>query len=212
MLYWRMSFRRLDHYPRRPHLEFFRRYPDPFYAVTFELDATTLRRALVAAEASTFAGFCWALHRAMLAVEAFRVRLHGEDVVLYDGLRMGLTMPGPERTFSFTQLDWDADPAEFLRMAAAAAARGRREVNLSGGEAPNFAYYTAAPRLPFTSLSHARLPDPTAGQPLIAFGRFREDGGRVLVPVSVQVNHMYVDGADMGDLYEAASEAFARGL
>lgn len=207
-----MGFRRLDPYARRPHLEFYRRYPDPFYAVTFELDATALRGALRAAGASTFAGFCWAMHQAVLAVEAFRVRLHGEEVVLYDGLRLGLTTPGPERTFSFVQLDWDADAAAFLRAAAAATARARGEVTLTGGEAPDFAYYTALPKLPFTSLSHVRLPDPTAGQPLVAFGRFREDSGRVLVPVAVQVNHLYVDGNDLGDLYEAASEAFARGL
>jgi chloramphenicol O-acetyltransferase type A len=207
-----MGFRRLEHYARRPHLEFYRRYPNPFYATTFELDATALRRALVAARASTFAGFCWALHRAALQIEAFRVRLRGEEVVLYDTLRLGLTTPGPERTFSFVQLDWDADAGEFLRAAAAATARAAQEVRLTGGDAPDFAYYTALPKLPFTGFTHAPLPDPTAGQPLVAFGRFREEAGRVLVPVAVQVNHLYVHGNDLGELYEAASESFARGL
>jgi hypothetical protein len=30
------------------------------------------------------------------------------------------------------------------------------------------------------------------------------------VPVGVLVNHLYVDGSDLGDLYEAAQDSFAR--
>lgn len=207
-----MGFVRLDAYPRRPHLEFYRRYPCPFYAATFELDAGPLRRRLVAAGASTFAGFCWAFHRAVLAIEAFRVRLHGDDVVLYDDLRLGLTTPGQGRTFTFVQLEWDADPTRFLATAAEVTARAAQAVDLHGGDAPDFAYYTALPKLPFVGFTHAPLPDPTAGQPLVAFGRFRDEGERVMVPVSVQVNHLYVDGGDLGDLFEAAQDSFTRAL
>ena len=197
-------------YPRRAHLEFYRRYPSPFYSVTFELDATALRRSLVAAGRSTYAGFCWAFHRALLTVEAFRVRLAGEDVVVYDGLRLGLTVPAPRGTFSFTDLQFDPDPAQFFPAAAAVMARASSRAQLVGGDAPDFAYYTALPRLPFTGFTHVALPDRCAGQPEIAFGKFREQDGRVLVPVGVQVNHMYVDGGDLGALYEAAAESFAR--
>jgi chloramphenicol O-acetyltransferase len=44
---------------------------------------------------------------------------------------------------------------------------------------------------------------------MTAFGRFREEGGRLFVPVGLQVNHMYVDGLDLGDLFEAAQLSFA---
>lgn len=207
-----MGFRVLTEYPRRLHLEFYRRYPNPFYAVTFELDATRLRRRLAEEGRPVYAGFCWAFHRAVLQVEAFRVRLAGEDVVLYDGLRLGLTVPAPARTFSFVQLEWDAAPERFFPRAAEVMAAGSAQVNLAGGDAPDFAYYTALPKLPFVALSHAPLPDPTAGQPAIAFGRFNERSGRSVVPVSVQVNHVFVDGADLGALYEAAEASFAQAL
>lgn len=206
-----MSPQVLHDYPRRAHLEFYRRYPSPFYAVTFELDAGPLRRRLREAGASTYAGFCWAFHRALQAVPAFRVRLAGEDVVLHERLRLGLTVPAPGRTFSFMALDWDDDAGRFLPTAAAAMARAGARVDLSGGgEAPDFAYYTALPRVPFTGLTHAALADRTAGQPEVAFGKFREEGARVLVPVGVQVNHMYIDGTDLGDLYEGAQDSFTR--
>jgi chloramphenicol O-acetyltransferase len=83
-------------------------------------------------------------------------------------------------------------------------------VDLTGGAAPDFAYYTSLPKVPFTSFTHVALPDPTAGQPETAFGKFREVDGRTLVPVGVLVNHLFVDGADLGELYEGASGSFAR--
>lgn len=208
-----MSFRVLHEYPRRAHLEFYRGYPSAYYSVSFELEAGLLRRQLKAAGVSTYAGFCWAFHRALLAIEAFRVRLHGEDVVLHDRLRLGLTVPAPARTFSFVNLEWDEDPSRFFPAAAEAMTRASAQVDLrGGGEAPDFAYYTAVPRLPFIGFTHVPLADPAAGQPAIAFGKFREEGERLLVPVGVQVNHMYVDGADLGELYEGAQASFVRGL
>jgi chloramphenicol O-acetyltransferase type A len=205
-----MSFRVLDDYPRRAHLEFFRRSPHPFYSLTFELDATRLRARARETGASVYAALIWAYHRALLGIDAFRTRLDGDRVVLHDSLRVGLTVPAPGRTFSFATVDWDADPERFLPAARAAMTAASAGVDLSGGDAPDFAYYTALPLVPFTSFAHVAQPDPTAGQPQAAFGRLREAGDRAVVPVGLQVNHLYVDGADLGELYAAASASFER--
>jgi chloramphenicol O-acetyltransferase type A len=205
-----MSHRVLADYPRRAHLEFFRRNANPFYAVTFDLDATAVRAAARTASASTYAAMVWAYHRALLGIDAFRTRLVGEDVVLHDSLRIGMTVPAPQRRFTFATLEWEEDARAFLARGSAIVDRAEQGVDLSGGSAPDFAYYTALPKVPFSSFTHVALPDPTAGQPEAAFGRFREQDGRTLVPVGVLVNHLYVDGADLGDLYEAAQESFAR--
>jgi chloramphenicol O-acetyltransferase type A len=203
-----MATKVLTEYPRRPHLEFYRANPSPFYAVTFELDAAALRARAREVGGSTYAALCWAFHRAMLPIDAFRVRLSGEDVVLHDTLRIGMTAPGPDRTFTFVAHEWNPDGEEFLRAAAAEVARSTGMVDLSRGKAPDFAYYTALPRVPFLSFTHAPHRDRDAGQPMTAFGQFHEDGARLLVPVGFQVNHMYVDGADIGDLYDGARASF----
>jgi chloramphenicol O-acetyltransferase type A len=203
------SFRVLENYPRRAHLEFFRRNVSPFYHLTFELDATRVRARTKEVGGSIYAALVWAYHRALLGIEAFRTRLHGDRVVLYDSLRIGMTVPAPGRTFTFAILEWEADGAGFLARAAEAMRQASQQVDLTGGAAPDFAYYTALPKIPFSSFSHVALTDPTAGQPEAAFGKFREDSGRTLVPVGILVNHVFVDGADLGDLYEAARDSFA---
>lgn len=60
-------------------------------------------------------------------------------------------------------------------------------------------------------LVHVALPDRCAGQPEIALREFREQVGRVIVPVGVQVHPMSVDAANSAR-YEAAAESFARAL
>jgi chloramphenicol O-acetyltransferase type A len=135
--------------------------------------------------------------------------LQGEEVVLYDSLHVGLTVPAPNRTFSFASLTWQDDAPAFLARAAEVLAGASAAIDLTGGDAPDFAYYTALPKVPFSSFTHVALADPTAGQPEAAFGRYQERGGKTFVPVGVLVNHLYVHGADLGDLYEAAQESFA---
>jgi chloramphenicol O-acetyltransferase type A len=204
-----MGYRVLDHYPRRAHLEFYRRNPHPFYGVNFELDATRVRERARAVDASTYAALIWTFHRALIGIDAFRTRLLGEDVVLYETLHIGMTLPAPDRTFTFAQLVWDPEAPRFLAHAAEAMERATTHVDLSEGPTPDFAFYTALPKVPFTSFTHPALPDPLQGQAETAFGRFREQDGRTIVPVSVLVNHLYVDGADLGDLYERLTESFA---
>ena len=203
-----MAFKILDPYPRRPHLEFYRDNPAPFYAVTYELEATRVRARARELGFSTYAALCWTFHRAMLGIEAFRVRLDGENVVLHDQLRIGMTVPAPGRTFTFATFEWDGSAERFLRRAVEVMAQASSGVDLGGGAAPDFAYYTSAPKVPFTGITHVRHKDPRAGQPMTAFGKFSEVNDKVWVPVGMQVNHMYVDGADMGDLYEAAEASF----
>lgn len=205
-----MSFRVLVDYPRRAHLEFFRARGNPFYSMTFELDATRVRSRARELGASTYAALVWTYHRALSSIDAFRTRLDGDRVVLHDALRVGMTVPAPRRTFTFATLDWEPDAPAFLARARTVMADASTRVDLTGGAAPDFAYYTALPLVPFTSFAHVALPDPTAGQPEAAFGRFRAEGGRSIVPVGVLVNHLYVDGADLGELCDAARESFER--
>jgi chloramphenicol O-acetyltransferase type A len=204
-----MPFRILHDYSRRAHLDFYRNHPSPFYTVAFELDATRVRARAKEIGASTYASLVWCCHRALLTLDAFRTRLAGDDVVLYEGLRIGMTVPAPAGTYTFATPPWSPDAERFLAAARRVMAEASSRVDLSGGDAPDFAYYTALPKVPFASFTHVTLPDPTAGQPQIAFGRFDEAGDRVRVPVAVQVNHMFVHGADLGELYEAARDSFA---
>ena len=115
-----MASRVLHDYARRAHLDFFRHHPSPFYSLTFELDASRVRERARELGASTYAAMVWCYHRALLGIDAFRTRLDGDDVVLHDSLRVGMTVPAPGRTFSFANLEWEPEAPRFLAAARTA--------------------------------------------------------------------------------------------
>lgn len=204
-----LSYSPISDYPRQAHYEFYRANPRPFYSVSFELDVTRLRARLAAERAPVYAGLCWHFHRALQSLPAFRVRLQDDALVGYDKLRMGMTVPAPRKTFTFATFEWEPDWPRFAVGARDVLDRASAQVDLSGGAEPDFAYYTALPKIPFLSFTHVAPADPNAGQPGTAFGRIGARGESFFVPVGIQVNHRFIDGSDLGDLYEAAQESFA---
>lgn len=202
--------RRVVHdYYRRDHLEFFSRYRSPFYSVSFELDATPLKAELERHGLATYLGFAWTMTAALQAVEDFRYRVEDGEVYLYEQLHPALTVPAPNGRFSFCALEFHPDRAEFHRRAAPRLQAASAQVDLAGGKGPEYVYFTALPGVPFTTFTHVVPDDPLGGQPRVAFGRFTRRDGRLLVPVALLVNHVYIDGAALGRLYEEAARRFA---
>ena len=46
------------------------------------------------------------------------------------------------------------------------------------------------------------------GRPRVAFGQFFEESGRLMVPVGLEVNHVFIDGAAIATLVEGAQREF----
>jgi len=70
-------------------------------------------------------------------------------------------------------------------------------------------HFTTLPWVSFTSFAHARKHDPGDSVPKVAFGKFTEEGGRVLLPISVEVHHALMDGLHVGRYLTRLEEALA---
>ena len=58
----------------------------------------------------------------------------------------------------------------------------------------------------FTSFKHASRLDRTQTIPRIVFGKIFDDGPRKLMPLSVEANHMIMDGFHVGKLFNRFQE------
>lgn len=203
------KYRAVQDYYRQEHLAFFARYRSPFYSVTFELDATAIKAFVERRGLPTYLNLAYFFTRALQAVEDFRYRLVEGQVVLYEQLHPALTVPAPGGRFSFCALRFHPEVDEFNRLARPAMERASSTVSLEGAPEPDNVYFTALPKVPFTAFTHVVPDDPAAGQPRVAFGRFRDQGGRLQVPMALLVNHLYIDGAALGALVEQAQAEFA---
>lgn len=189
---------------RKDHFNFFRQFEEPFFGVTVNIDCT---KAYAAAKDKSVSFFLYYLHKALAAansVEAFRYRIGGNEVFLYEKVNASPTINRPDGTFGFSYIDYHIDFNDF----AAEAQKEIERVQNSTGLVPavsgeNVIHFSSIPWINFTSLSHARSFSFNDCIPKISFGKMTEANGIKSMPVSVHVHHALMDGYHVGQFVEA---------
>lgn len=203
-----MGYRVVDDYYRQEHFDFFRTYEMPFYSMTFDLDITAVKKFSSERGYSVYLTLCYLFARGMNRIEDFRYRVLNDEIVLYDQLEIAATLPAPDGAFSFAHFENDPDLESFLRRANTVAQRAQEQATLKATAEGNTILFTAIPGVRFTGLTHATPADRSDGRARVAFGQFFEDSGRLMVPVGLGVNHIFIDGVALGRLVEEVQAEF----
>jgi chloramphenicol O-acetyltransferase type A len=180
---------------RKDQFAFFRRFEEPFFGVTVEVDCTA---AYDKAKANGHSFFLEYLHCSLVAAnetEPFRYRISGDDVWIFDQVNASPTINRPDGTFGFAYMDFHPAMADFLPAANAEIARVQAATGLVpavSGE--NVIHYSSIPWINFTGISHARSFSFPDSCPKISFGKMTEKAGRRVMPTSVHVHHALMDG------------------
>lgn len=189
----------IAHWPRKDHFNFFRKFEEPFFGVTIQVDCT---RAYANSKARNASFFLYYLHKSLVAAnqtEPFRYRISGDDVFVYDQVNASPTINRPDGTFGFAYLDYHESFDIFQKNALTVI----DDVKVSTGLVPalsgeNVIHYSSIPWLNFTSLSHARSFSVNDSIPKISFGKMTEQNGNRIMPVSIHVHHALMDGYHVG--------------
>lgn len=200
-----MEYRVVKDYYRRESFEFFRRYRNPFYSISYRLPFGRLKAFLDERGWRSYLNLCYFFTRAMQPLEDFRYRLKDGEIVLYDAIHAGLTVPAAGGLYSFAYFDYSPDVTRFN--AEAVLPPPDAPPDLSERHSAIHVYFTAIPGIPFTALTHAS-DDTTDGAPRVGFGKPYRESGELWVPVGIQVNHAFIDGRALGELYARAVECF----
>ncbi len=197
-----MPFTVVKSYYRQKNFDFFKDFANPFYSITFDLDITHVKAFADDHGYPVYFTLCYLFTRAAQPLEDFRYRLKDDQIILYDHLDLSAIVPAPGGLFSFAYMDYDPDPEIFMKRARQAAQVAGQYVTLDEPEETNHLLFTSLQGVPFTGMTHASTSDFSDARPNIAFGKFRRDGNRLLVPVGLAVNHLFIDGAPLGKLFE----------
>ncbi|MFN3860143.1 MAG: CatA-like O-acetyltransferase [Roseateles sp.] len=199
----------LTAWPRRAALAHFRDMAQPAFSVTVPVDVTGLRERAARHGATPWLAYHHAALEATNAVDAMRQTLKtaGDGVREFAVVHASTTVLRDDGSFGFLTLPREPSLAAF---AAHARPRLQRVREASGdlfaanepGEVDeaSLVHMTALPWLAFTAFTHAR--GRGDDRPKIAFGRFNEQGGRLLMPVCIDVHHALCDGVHVGRFFE----------
>lgn len=197
----------IDQWPRRATYEFFKDYDDPFFNITANLDVSNLYRFC---KQNDLAFSLAALYYSLVAaneIREFRIRLLNGRLVEFDRIHATQTIFNDDATFSFAYFEMKDDALEFNGAGKAAREKYKAlktydvEANRS-----DLIYYSVIPWVSFTSFKHASRLDRSQTVPRIVFGKLFDAGERKLMPLSVEANHMIMDGFHVGKYFKRFQE------
>ena len=188
----------LSSWPRREIFAFFSGISNPFYAVTFRLDVTALRRYTKERGLSFYHSMIWLCTRALARVEAFSYAIREGELVRLESRRPSFThlKPGSE-SFQIVTLSCEGSLEEFCAAAREKAEKQDYFIDFAG-EGIDMVFFSCLPWLDLTALTNERDLDPDDAIPRIAWGKFVPENGRLMLGLSVEVNHRFIDGAHIG--------------
>jgi len=194
---------------RRDTFEFFRHFDKPYFNVCTTLDVTNLLEFLKTRPGySVSLAYHYFAVRVANEIEPFRYRLKDGGVIVYDVIHGGTTVLLPNEAFILAYFDFDPDFDKFMP----AAQRNVEEAMASSVFSPrpndDAIHFTTVPWIAFTSFSHARNWGTEDSVPKVAFGKFIQQEGRVVMPTSVEVHHALVDGLHVGRYLQRLGEMF----
>ncbi len=194
----------LSTWKRRDHYLWFRKYEQPFFSVTVDIDVTAAwKSSLRSGAVSFFLTSLFTMLKAANDVEAFRLRLRPRGVWRHDRVAVGPTVMRRDETFGFSRLE----PADTLQefaargRAAIAHAAARRGLESPKKSSDDIIFHSVLRWIRFTSFANA-LPGGGDSIPRIVFGQCTRERGRMKMPVAVEVHHALVDGLDVARFFE----------
>lgn len=199
----------LETWPRRAALAHFRGMAQPAFSITAPVDVTGLRERAAAHGATPWLAYHHAALEAANGIAAMRqtLKADGSGVREFAVIHASTTVLRDDGSFGFLTLAREVSLAAFAARAGRHLERVRRASgDLFAADEPGdvreetLVHMTALPWMAFTAFTHAR----GAGddRPKVAFGRFKEEGGRLLMPVAVDVHHALCDGVHVGQFFE----------
>lgn len=199
----------LESWPRRAALEHFRRMAQPAFSVTVPVDVTGLRERAATHDATPWLAYHHAALEAANEIDGMcqTLKADGSGVREFATIHASTTVLRDDGSFGFLTLPRDPSLAAFASRAKSHLERVRRASgDLFAADEPGdvreetLVHMTALPWLAFTAFTHAR--GQGDDRPKVAFGRFTEQGGRLLMPVAVDVHHALCDGRHVGRFFE----------
>jgi chloramphenicol O-acetyltransferase type A len=193
----------LSTWNRKEHFEFFSQFEEPFFGTTIQFDCT---KAYNTSKKLGVSFFVYYLHKTLTAVnniENFKYRIQDEKVYLYDKINVSSTILRDDKTFGFSEIEYDENLSNFIENYTLEATRVKNTTGLiTRAFSENLVHFSALPWINFTSISHSRsftFPDSC---PKFSFGKMISENDKKLMSMSVHVHHGLVDGYHLGLFFE----------
>lgn len=199
----------LETWPRREHYRYYREFLKCGYSITARLDVTEAVAFARVQKKRFFGCFLYAAARAVNSMDEMKMMTAPDGTPgIWDEVHLNFTVfHEDDKTFSDLWTAYDPDFETFYR-------EWERVVETCGdchgikgrpGQPPNFFCISCVPWLDYTGYSTHTVGEP-ALFPIITFGKYTEEAGRLTLPATVTIAHAASDGYHTSQLFRRIQE------
>ena len=193
----------LDGWPRRDHYLFFKNFEYPYFSLCANMDITSFLPLIKDKEISFTAAIMYLVARVANGIPEFRQRVRDEGPIEHEVVHPSATILSKDDLFTFCTAIYQEDFLAFTRDTQQEILRIKTEPSLEE-KIPDdsMLFMTSIPWVSFTGFMHPVKLSPADSVPRFAWGKFREEGQKTVMPLSVQGHHALMDGLHAGLFYE----------
>lgn len=188
----------IDSWHRREIYEMFSKVDYPFYSVTIPVDVTNVKQVSKREGVSFYFLMIWLCTKAVNAIPEFKMRIREDHIYQLDQTEPSFTvMKKDEEHFIIVTTPWEQKWQDFCNKAES---KSLQQVSLFG-EHPytdELIYFSCTPWFDFTALTNERNFDKNDTIPRIAWGKYYDEKERLMLHLSLDVNHRTIDGLHIG--------------
>ena len=182
---------------RTPYYDYYRNVLKTKYTVSIKIDITALVNTYKTKGYKFFPSFLYVIMRALNNSEALRTSIYEGQLGTWDYLAPQFTLfHEDDKTFSDLWSDFYREFPAFHQgvLSDIAQYKDVKGIKVKPGLPPNFVPISCVPWISFESISQDTSHDSDFLKPIIRFGKYYQDQGKTLIPLSVYVNHAIADG------------------
>ena len=192
---------------RAMHCMVFRNSIEPAFCVTFEADITTFRNKIKDEGLSFTMAMVYAVCKCANEVEALRYRFLDGQIVLYDKIDTAFTYLNKDTgLFKVVNVPFVDNLSEYVELASKTAEEQKEY--FTGPLGNNVFQCSPMPWVTYTHISHTNSGNKDNATPLFDWGKYYEKDGHILIPISIQAHHSFVDGIHIGQFVDALQKFF----
>lgn len=190
---------------RAMHCMIFRNSVEPAFCVTFELDITNFLNKIREKNYSFTIAMVYAVCKCANRIEEFRYRFLDGKIVLFDKIDTAFTYLNKDtELFKVVNVPMQDTMEEYVELASKAA---REQQEYFTGPLGNDVFQCSPmPWVAYTHISHTNSGKKDNATPLFDWGKYFERDGRIIMPISVQAHHSFVDGIHVGKFADMLQE------
>lgn len=192
---------------RAMHCMIFRNSVEPAFCVTFEADITNFKSKVRKEGISFTLAMVYAVCKCANEIEALRYRFQAGQVVLFDRIDTAFTYLGKNsELFKVVNVPFVDDLDEYVTLAKRTAEN--QTAYFTGPLGNDVFQCSPMPWVTYTHISHTNSGKKDNATPLFDWGKYFERDGKILIPISIQAHHSFVDGIHVGQFVEKLQHYF----